>query len=59
MTARTEENSLARIVRIVEEAQERKGTSQRLAERVARPLVPGVLIAAALVAVVGSVLGDG
>ena len=58
VTARTEENSLARIVRIVEEAQERKGRSQRLAERVARPLVPGVLIAAALVAIVGSLLGD-
>ena len=58
VTARTEENSLARIVRIVEEAQERKGQSQRLAERVARPLVPGVLIAAALIALVGSAFGD-
>jgi cation-transporting P-type ATPase G len=58
VTARTEDNSLARIVRIVEEAQERKGHSQRLAERIARPLVPGVMVAALLVAVVGSVLGD-
>jgi cation-transporting ATPase G len=58
VTARTDENSLARIVRIVEEARERKGRSQRLAERVARPLVPGVLVAAALIAVVGSVFGD-
>ena len=58
VTARTEDNSLARIVQIVEEAQERKGHSQRLAERIARPLVPGVMLAALLIAVVGSVLGD-
>jgi len=58
VTARTEDNSLARIVRIVEEAQERKGSSQRLAERIARPLVPGVLVVAAALAGVGSLLGD-
>lgn len=58
VTARTADNSLARIVQIVEEAQERKGTSQRLAERIARPLVPGVLFAAFGIAVVGSLLGD-
>ena len=58
VTSRTEDNSLARIVQIVEEAQERKGRSQRLAERIARPLVPGVMIVAFLVAVVGSLLGD-
>ena len=58
VTAAVEDNSLARIVRIVEEAQERKGASQRLAERIARPLVPGVLVAAAVLAVVGSLLGD-
>lgn len=58
VTARTTDSSLARIVHIVEEAQERKGVSQRLAERVARPLVPGILIVASLIAVVGSILGD-
>ncbi|MBN8867767.1 MAG: cadmium-translocating P-type ATPase [Solirubrobacterales bacterium] len=58
VTARTADNSLARIVQIVEEAQERKGRSQRLAERIARPLVPGVLLAAFGIAVVGSLLGD-
>lgn len=58
VTASTEHNSLARIVRMVEEAQERKGHSQRLAERIARPLVPGVMVVAALVAVVGSLFGD-
>jgi cation-transporting P-type ATPase G len=58
VTSRTEDNSLARIVAIVEEAQERKGRSQRLAERIARPLVPGVLVAAFAIAVAGSLLGD-
>ncbi|MEV4418505.1 cation-translocating P-type ATPase [Patulibacter sp. NPDC049589] len=54
VTARAGENSLARVVRIVEEAQDRKGAGQRLADRVARPLVPGVLVVALLVAVIGS-----
>jgi cation-transporting ATPase G len=59
VTARAGENSLARVVRIVEEAQDRKGAGQRLADRVARPLVPGVLVVAFLVAVIGSLVsGD-
>jgi cation-transporting ATPase G len=58
VTARTADNSLARIVQIVEEAQERKGRSQRVAERIARPLVPGVLLAAFVLALVGSLAGD-
>lgn len=58
VTARTEDNSLARIVRIVEEAQERKGASQRIAQRIARPLVPGVIIAATAIAVFGSLFGS-
>ena len=43
---------------IVEAEQSRKGTGQRLADRIARPLVPGVLAAAALIAVAGSLWGD-
>jgi len=58
VTARTADSSLARVVHIVEEAQERKGSSQRLAERIAQPLVPGVMVVAALIAIVGAVLGD-
>ncbi|MFI6499897.1 heavy metal translocating P-type ATPase [Nonomuraea typhae] len=58
VTATAADNSLARLVHIVHEAQERKGASQRLAERFARPLVPGVLVLAALIAVGGSLLGD-
>lgn len=58
VTATTADNSLARIVHIVEEAQDRKGAAQRLADRVARPLVPGVMVLAVLIAVVGGLLGD-
>ena len=57
-TATAENNSLARIVHIVEEAQERKGRSQRLADRIARPLVPGIMVVAAAAAVLGSILDD-
>ncbi len=53
-----EDNSLARIVRIVEAEQSRRGASQRLADRIAKPLVPGIMIVAALIAVIGSLLGD-
>jgi cation-transporting P-type ATPase G len=45
-------------VRAVEEAQDRKGRAQRLADRIARPLVPAILIVAAIVAIAGSLLGD-
>ncbi|WP_448223552.1 heavy metal translocating P-type ATPase [Gordonia iterans] len=58
VTARAADSSLARIVHIVEEAQERKGSAQRLADRVARPLVPAIMILAAAVAAIGAVLGD-
>ena len=58
VTATTNDNSLARIVGIVEQAQERKGRSQRLAEGIARPLVPGVLVVSAALAGVGSLVGD-
>ncbi|SFO44291.1 cation-transporting ATPase G [Pseudonocardia ammonioxydans] len=58
VTTTAADNSLARIVSIVEAEQSRKGAGQRLADRIAQPLVPGVMIAAALIAVLGSVLGD-
>lgn len=58
VSAPTADSSLARIVHIVEEAQERKGRSQRLAERVARPLVPGIMVIAAVIAIGGSLAGD-
>jgi cation-transporting ATPase G len=58
VTSTAADNSLARIVAIVEAEQSRKGAAQRLADRIARPLVPGVMIAAVLIAGIGSVLGD-
>jgi cation-transporting ATPase G len=58
VTTAAEDNSLARIVRIVEAEQARKGASQRLADRIVKPLVPGIMIAAVLIAAIGSLLGD-
>ncbi|CAN5507113.1 cation-translocating P-type ATPase [soil metagenome] len=57
-TATVEDNSLARIVKIVEEEQARKGASQRLADRVARPLVPAIVILSLAIAGLGALLGD-
>lgn len=58
VTSTSQDNSLARIVTIVEAEQARKGAAQRLADRVARPMVPGIMIAAAVIAGVGSLFGD-
>ena len=57
-TSKSSDSTLARIVRAVEDAQERKGRSQRVADRIAQPLVPGILVVAALIAGLGSLLGD-
>ena len=57
-TADGRDNSLTQIVSLVEQAHARKGERARLADRIARPLVPVVLIAAALVAVFGFIVGD-
>ena len=58
VTAKSSDSTLARIVRAVEDAQERKGRSQRVADRIAAPLVPGILVVAALIAGLGSMFGD-
>lgn len=58
VTTTAADNSLARIVRIVEAEQSRKGQAQRLADRIAKPLVPGIMILAALIAILGSLLAD-
>lgn len=57
-TAPSGDSTLARIVRAVEDAQERKGNAQRIADRIAQPLVPGILIVAAVVAIAGALFGD-
>jgi len=57
-TAAGTDNSLTTVVELVEQAQHDKGQRARIADRLARPLVPSVLILALLVAVIGSLLGD-
>lgn len=57
-TAPGADNSLTTVVELVEQAQTEKGARARLADRIAGPLVPGVLILAALVAGIGSFFGD-
>lgn len=52
------DNSLTQIVALVERAHARKGERARLADRIARPLVPAVLVTAALIAVLGTLIGD-
>lgn len=57
-TADGRDNSLTQIVALVEQAHARKGSRARMADRIARPLVPISLIAAALVVVFGFIVGD-
>lgn len=57
-TADGRDNSLTDIVELVEQAHAHKGERARLADRIARPLVPLVLIAAALVAAFGFIVGE-
>ena len=57
-TAPGTDNSLTTIVSLVEQAQADKGRRARLADRIAKPLVPGVLVLAVLVGVLGSAFAD-
>lgn len=57
-TADGRDNSITQIVSLVEQAHAAKGERARLADRIARPLVPLVLLAAAAIAALGSILGD-
>ena len=57
VTRPSRETTLARILALVQEAQTQKSPSQRFTERVARYLVPSVLLAAAAVLVVPVFLG--
>lgn len=58
VTITADNNSLAKIVHIVEAEQSRKGPGQRLADSIAKKLVPGILIAAALIIVFGFIVGE-
>ena len=50
VNAAAQDNTIARIVRLVEEAQEAKAPTQRMIDRFARWYTPGVMVVAALVA---------
>ncbi|WP_022869655.1 heavy metal translocating P-type ATPase [Yaniella halotolerans] len=52
------DNSLTALVSLVEQAQNDRGQRARLADRIAQPLVPGVLVLAVLVGIFGSIFGD-
>ena len=57
-TATHENNTLAKIVHLVTEAQEEKGRAQRFMERFARRYSPAVLAVGVLIAVVGGFADD-
>ncbi|WP_373298459.1 heavy metal translocating P-type ATPase [Pseudolysinimonas yzui] len=57
-TADGRDNSLTKIVELVEQASARKGERARLADRIARPLVPAVLILAGMIVIFGFIVGD-
>lgn len=52
------DNSLTQIVRLVEQVQSAKGERARFADRIARPLVPAVLVASLLIVLFGFLVGD-
>ncbi|WP_376791166.1 heavy metal translocating P-type ATPase [Thermoflexus sp.] len=56
-TASFEDNTLARIIHLVEEAQEQKGQAQQFIERFGRVYSPLVLLSAALMALLPPLLG--
>lgn len=58
VTADGRDNSLTQIVDLVRQAHAKKGDRARLADRIARPLVPAVLIVAALTVVFGFIVGE-
>jgi len=51
VTAAAEDNTIARVVRLVEEAQEKKAPTERFIDRFSRYYTPGVVAVAALVAI--------
>lgn len=53
------DNTIARIIHMVEEAQEQKGKSQRFIERFGKRYSPAVLLAGVLIAVVPPLVFDG
>jgi Cd2+/Zn2+-exporting ATPase len=59
VTAAAADNTIARVVRLVEEAQEKKAPTERFIDRFSRYYTPGVVIVAALVAILPPLLAGG
>lgn len=59
VTAAAADNTIARVVRLVEEAQESKAPTERFIDRFSRYYTPGVVVVAALVAVIPPLVGGG
>jgi Cd2+/Zn2+-exporting ATPase len=59
VTAAAADNTIARVVRLVEEAQESKAPTERFIDRFSRYYTPGVVVVAALVAVVPPLMFGG
>jgi Cd2+/Zn2+-exporting ATPase len=59
VTAAAADNTIARVVRLVEEAQEAKAPTERFIDRFSRYYTPGVVVVAALVAVLPPLLFGG
>src|SRR5690606_31283634 len=56
VTATAQDNTIARVVRLVEEAQEAKAPTERFINRFSRWYTPGVVIVAALIAILPPLL---
>jgi Cd2+/Zn2+-exporting ATPase len=59
VTAAAADNTIARVVRMVEEAQEKKAPTERFIDRFSRYYTPGVVVVAALVAILPPLLAGG
>lgn len=59
VTAAAEDNTIARVVRLVEEAQELKAPTERFIDRFSRYYTPGVVVVAALVSIIPPLLVGG
>jgi Cd2+/Zn2+-exporting ATPase len=59
VTAAAADNTIARVVKLVEEAQESKAPTERFIDRFSRWYTPGVVVVAALVAVIPPLLFGG
>ncbi len=59
VTAAAQDNTIARVVRLVEEAQEAKAPTERFINRFSTYYTPGVVVVAALVAILPPLVAGG